>query len=383
MFQHSNLGSLSIPAVWWRTATKGLLIAAAALVAYLVFERYLRTVVTVLLLSGMLTYLLQPVVSWLGSLGKGRHVHALRIIAVLGIYLLLAGLIAVYSTVAVHTIASKKVAWQSAWQDTCRHLPARMNGLQRWYEATIPRKIRGQVQLNLQREASLFPTKYWPKIVDGLLNVTQMTGKVIALSIEMILLPLLFAFYFLTDFANVREQVKFFIPQRSRRMVALYVGGMDGILRQYVKGQVLLGLIAWVLITSVLLLMHVHGALLLGFVAGLSRGIPLIGPSVGCVPVLAVVLLSHGACAFWWMLAGFIVYHLFENKYLMPRILGDSLGIHPVLIVIALLLGYEILGLLGMFIAPPAIAMIRFVIATRRQSQQQVLSEPGVVNSEQ
>lgn len=377
MSEQSSQGGLVIPAVWWRTAMKGLLIGAAALIAYLIFERYLRTVVTVLLLAGMLTYMLQPIVNWLVELGKGKHVHVLRIIAVLGIYLLLAGIVFMYSTATAHTIAVEKAALHVTWLNARQHIPEQVSRLQQWYETTIPQDIRGQLKLNLQREASLFPTKYWPKILAWFLNVTQMTGRIIALSIELILLPLLFAFYFLTDYANVRDQVKFFIPLRYRRVIALYAGGMDHILRQYVKGQLLLGAIAWVLVTLVLLIMHIPGALLLGVVAGLSRGIPLIGPSVGCVPVLAVVLWNQPG-AFWWMLLGFIILHLFENKYLMPRIIGDSLGIHPVLIVIALLLGYEILGLLGMFLAPPAIAMIRFIVATQRNAPQSIPVGVGV-----
>jgi len=120
-------------------------------------------------------------------------------------------------------------------------------------------------------------------------------------------------------------------------------------------------------VTGVLLLMHIPGALLLGLIAGLTRGIPLIGPIFGSIPVLAVVLWSPRWCgAFWWVLLGIVVLHVFESKYLMPRILGDSLGIHPVLIVISLLLGYELLGILGMFLAPPAVAMIRFIVITKR-----------------
>ena len=165
MSEHSSQGGLVIPAVWWRTAMKGLLIAAVALIAYLIFERYLRTVVTVLLLAGMLTYLLQPIVNWVVELGKGKHVHVLRIIAVLVIYLLLAGIVVVYGAAMVHTIAVEKAALHVTWLNARQHIPEQVRRLQHWYETTIPAGIRGQLKLNLQHEASLFPTKYWPKIL--------------------------------------------------------------------------------------------------------------------------------------------------------------------------------------------------------------------------
>ncbi len=279
MLEDSGQGGLVIPAVWWRRAMKGLLIGAIALIAYLIFERYLRVVVAVLLLAGLITYLLQPIVTRVGNLGKGKHVHLLRVSAVLGIYLVLAGVVAIYGAVTAHTITMDQAALHD-WLHARRHvIPEQARRLELWYETTIPADVRGQMKLNLQHEASLFPTKYWPKIADWFLHVTRMTGTIITVSIELILLPLLFAFYFLTDSANVREQVKVFVPERYHRVIAPYVEGMDRILRQYVRGQLLLGAIAWVWVTATLLIMHIPGALLLGLVAGISRGIPLIGPN--------------------------------------------------------------------------------------------------------
>ena len=129
--------------------------------------------------------------------------------------------------------------------------------------------------------------------------------------------------------------------------------------------------------TVALLIMHIPGALLLGLVAGVSRGIPLIGPTCRLHPGAGGGVVEP-ARRLLVDVIGFIILHLFESKYLMPRILGDSLGIHPVLIIIALLIGYEILGLLGMFLAPPAIAMIRFIVTTQRNAPQSIPVGVGV-----
>jgi predicted PurR-regulated permease PerM len=122
-----------------------------------------------------------------------------------------------------------------------------------------------------------------------------------------------------------------------------------------------------VVVTTALLIMRVPGAFLLGVIAGLSRAIPVIGPVVGGIPLLAAVGLNEATVGyFWWVLIGFIILHLFESKFLMPRILGDRLGMHPVMVIISLLVGYQILGLVGMFLAPPAVAIIRYFMAVRR-----------------
>jgi predicted PurR-regulated permease PerM len=230
----------------------------------------------------------------------------------------------------------------------------------------VPGSVRAQLETSYRREVRQFPDKYVPKVAGWLLGLTRTAGKWAGLIFELILVPLI-AFYLLTDATRLREQALFFIPKRYRPTVVQYAGGMDAILRRYMHGQVILCAIAWVVVTLALLIMGIPGALLLGLLAGISRAIPVIGPVVGGIPVLAAVLLDPRLSgAFWWVLIGFTALHLFESKVLMPRILGGHLGVHPVLVILSLLVGYEMLGLLGMFLAPPMVAMILFILAIRR-----------------
>lgn len=366
---------------WWRTAMMGLIIAGAAVVAYLAFEHYLRVAATVLLFAGMLTYILQPMVNWVMRFGKAKREHAARTVAVALVYVLMGLLVYGFGAVLARTISNEKHALQTTWESARLHIPQQVINWQHWYEQTVPQEIREQVNFDLQREINQFPTKYWPVVAHWLLGFTQKAGKALGLLIELLLVPII-AFYFLTDSAKVREQVLYFVPRRHRASVERYAGGVDQILRQYIKGQLLLCAIAWIVVTVALLLMHIPGALLLGLVAGVARGIPVMGPVVGGIPVLGAVLLNpHMSGAFWWVLIGFVALHLFESKYLMPRILGESLGVHPVLIIVSLLVGYEVLGLLGMFLAPPAVAMVRFMLAINRNEptvDSAQANQPGV-----
>ena len=363
-----NLMGFHVPTAWWRTAAKALIVAAAVVVAYMVFERYLRAALTVLLLAGMLTYLLQPIVDGAVKLMVGMNAHSVRVLTVLLIYLLLVLIAAGFGTAAVHKINEQKAALQVTWKYASTHLPEKVKNLQHWYEQNVPGNIRAQVNLRLQREMSQVPTHNGTKFYVWLLGFTQMTARVIGMVIELIFVPLI-AFYLLTDFARLREQVRYFIPTRHLPTVEIYAAGMDGILRQYIRGQLLLCSIAWFVVTLSLVLLRIPGAIVLGLVAGLSRGIPMIGPVVGGIPLLAAVLWNTASTgAFLWVLIGFVLLHLVESKYLMPRILGDSLGIHPVIIIVSLIVGFAVLGLLGMFLAPPAVAMIRFFVAQHRKA---------------
>lgn len=356
----------TIPAAWWRLAGRGVLVAAVLVVGYFLFEEYLRVAAVIILLAAMLTYLLQPAVEWLVRACRARHLHAARITAVLLLYVLLALLLSVFGAMITATFRDQVTALQVTWQSSQQHVPAQIQQFQLMYTERVPEAIRVQIQTTIQRELTQSPDKYLPGVVRWAMGIAKKAGKWLSLLVELIFVPLV-AYYFLTESAKVRASMLFFVPKRYRASTLTYAGGMNTILRRYVHGQVVLGLIAWVVTTLGLLLLHVPGALLLGFIAGVSRGIPVLGPVIGGIPVLGAVLLTtQDPSVFWFVFFAFIALHLFEGKVLMPRILGDHLGLHPVLVIIGLIVGYEMMGLLGMFLAPPTLAMIRFVLALRR-----------------
>lgn len=354
---------------WFRTLGIWLVFAALAVVIYLVFERFLRVAATILLLAGMLTYLLQPVVDGIIRCCRIERFHLARTATVIFVYLAIVGVVYGMGTATVRTLQNDMQHLQRTYAAAPQHVPTQIAAMHAWYLKTVPEAMQREITDSLQREFKQIPNKYVPMLVGWFTNVAQAAGKWLGLLIELIFVPLV-AFYFLTDPTRVREQVLFFVPKRYRSAALRYGHGMDTILRHYVRGQLVLCAIAWAAVTIAMLLMGVPGALLLGVIAGVARAIPVIGPLVGGIPVLGAVLLDQQwGHAFWWVLIGFTALHFYESKFLMPRILGDHLGIHPVIVIISLLVGYEMLGLLGMFLAPPAIAMVRFVLAVRREER--------------
>jgi predicted PurR-regulated permease PerM len=357
---------------WLRPAVIALAIAMLLFLGYRFFEEYLSIPVTIILLAIILTYLLRPLVERMVRLTATRYAPVARVFAVLILYGLIGWGVYRIGAVTVTTLQNDVTQLQNTWTQKREQIPGQYKRLSDWYNNTLPNWVKQPINDVVGKEIKATVPGVLPKIMGAARKAFEWAG----LLIELIFVPLV-AFYLLTDASRVREQVMTFIPVRYRESVVHYAGGMDGILRQYVIGQLLLCVIAWVVVTAALLMMGIPGALLLGIVAGLSRAIPVIGPLIGGVPVLAAVLIDNPwPGALWWVLAGYILLHLLESKVLMPRILGDQLGIHPVLIIISLLLGYELLGLLGMFIAPPAVAMIRFTLQERRKEAKSAADEP-------
>ena len=108
-------------------------------------------------------------------------------------------------------------------------------------------------------------------------------------------------------------------------------------------------------------LLGVPFALVLGLVAGITELIPVIGPWLGAIPGLLVVLATAPE-KFIWVALLYLGVQLLENSLLVPRIQGESLNLHPVMVLAALIVGSEVAGLWGMILGPPLAAAGRGVL---------------------
>jgi predicted PurR-regulated permease PerM len=256
----------------------------------------------------------------------------------------------------------------------------------RWhdYRATLSRFAASVDQAYRERLPESFrPTvDSWIRGLGDILTTAAtrglgMTFHGVGFLIELFLVPIL-AFYFLADGPNIRQQVMFFVPRRAVPRTEHALNQANDIFQRYIKGQIILCFIAFVVVTAGLWAVKVDFFFLLGVAAGLTRAVPIIGPIVGAIPILLVVLATKSTALTLWVLLAFSVMHVLESKLLMPAILGQQLDLHPVLIIVALLVGAQVGGLLGVFLAAPVLAAVKAVIAQQRRGATISTSEAAV-----
>ena len=191
--------------------------------------------------------------------------------------------------------------------------------------------------------------------------------------VELLLIPVL-VFYFLCDGPAIRAEAKLLLPIEWRPRAARMAGHLDHVFDGYIRGQVLMCIIAWVLVTLMLLALGVRYPFTLGLIAGLTRAVPIIGPLLGALPLALVCFLTTNSVSTTVLLLfGFTLMHFLESKVLLPRVIGHEVDLHPVTVIIALLFGMEFFGLLGVFLAVPLAAILKIVLAewhTTRQTAQ-------------
>jgi predicted PurR-regulated permease PerM len=136
----------------------------------------------------------------------------------------------------------------------------------------------------------------------------------------------------------------------------------------YLRGQILLGVVIGVIVSITLALLGVRNALALGLLSGLLEFIPIVGPVIGAVAAAAVTLFqpTHlaGLTPFWHMivvLAAMVVIQQIENNLLVPRIVGNALDLHPLLVMVAVFMGSSVAGILGAVLAAPLVASLKLI----------------------
>ena len=154
-------------------------------------------------------------------------------------------------------------------------------------------------------------------------------------------------------------------------MKQTYVRGLQTAFSRFVRGQALLGatiglacgLAVWILSWEVVGVWPEGGqyALLFGFWAGVTEVIPYIGPWVGAVPPVIAAFFHSPIAALVVIIIYFVIQQL-ESHILAPNIVGSSVGVHPLVVIFALLAGAQIGGILGMIASLPLLAMLKHTL---------------------
>lgn len=147
-----------------------------------------------------------------------------------------------------------------------------------------------------------------------------------------------------------------------------YLMGLQTAFTRYIKGQVLLGVAVglasglgvWMLGWRVINIWPEGApyALLFGVWAGVTELIPYVGPWLGAIPPVLLALFHSPGAAIWVAVIYFTIQQL-EGHILVPNIMGASLGVHPLVVIFAVLAGAQIAGILGMLAVLPILAMLK------------------------
>jgi predicted PurR-regulated permease PerM len=169
---------------------------------------------------------------------------------------------------------------------------------------------------------------------------------------------LLLTFYMLVDSDRVFALFVRLFPRRDRNRVSEISGLAAGKISAWLGGQMLLGLIIGTMSAIGFFLLGVPYFFVLAVIAGVGEMIPMVGPLLSAIPAVLVALtvspgLALGVAGFCWGL------QLLENNVLVPKVMGETVGLSAVTVIASLIIGSELLGFVGALLAVPTAAIIQ------------------------
>ena len=183
------------------------------------------------------------------------------------------------------------------------------------------------------------------------------------------LLVLILSFYLVKDWPKIARYAVTRAPDALRPELRRLWGELASMWDAFVRGQLIAGVLMGLMIGVTLSILGVRNGPALGLLAMIGEFIPSIGPFIAAT-VGILIALTFGSSwlpisNLWLALIVFLVYLLygqFQNLYIVPRVIGRRIDLHPIVIIIGALIGAELLGILGLLLAAPVIASLRILL---------------------
>jgi len=195
-------------------------------------------------------------------------------------------------------------------------------------------------------------------LVSTTLDTILLSGSSVMHGFVNAVLILFVLFYLLIDWNHFFKLLEGFIPPRFAATARHLCMHTDGLLSQYLRGQILVILIMATFYSIGLSIVGMEGAIALGVFTGLMIIIPYIGIALGfTIGILSVILQFGFGSELLWVLAIFGVGQFLEGFFLTPRLVGERIGLHPVAVLFALIIFGKLFGFFGVLLALPASAV--------------------------
>ena len=306
-----------------------------------------RSILTPFLLAFLLAYLFSPAVKALTVRDIPRGVAIALVYALFA--LLLVGLI----MFGIPEMFRELYKLADSLPRYANELEQFLAAIQAKYQqAGLPPGIVKTIDANLGKGEEWLGVKL-QSLIDG--------GVALLGALPLLILAPVLSIYMLYDWERMKSGLKTVVPN-NRRPAAIHLGQeINTVFRKFWRGNLVVSVIVGVLTGIGMKLIGMEYALLIGIVSGLFEIIPYFGPVIAAVPALALALLKSPSMVLWVLGVIFIIQQL-ESNLIQPKIVGDSLGLHPLVLVFVLLAGGELFGVWGMLFAVPTAAVIRVIL---------------------
>lgn len=306
----------------------------------------IRPVLAPFLLAVAIAYIIAPLVNTLARLGLGRGW------AILAVYAAIVALLALVVVKVLPQVLDETRRLAEA-------IPAYSLMARGWVDGVQQRVREMGIHPGVRDVLNRLITDVEVgsvRTLEHLLDVSTLQ-KAAGLLASLLLAPFL-AFYLLKDMERFKEKFVRSLPGRYRQDILALLRGLDQVLAGFVRGQIMLALAVGTLAGVATWLLGLKYNILLGLWAGSTEFIPYVGPVLGALPSVLAGL-SVGPVTGIETAVAFAIIQQIENAVLSPKIMGESVGLHPLAVLFVVLAGGYLAGPWGLILALPVTGLGR------------------------
>lgn len=312
----------------------------------------LKTVVLPIILTGIVYYLLNPIVDFLEKHRVGR------IQSILMLYVFIIGIVAVLLTLVIPVIREQIM-------DLVSNFPAYSETARVQFEHLMGSKLVNQFQDSISfdpqevvrtvsQKATSFLNKTWTGI-GGFL------GNLIEIVLAIVTVPFIL-FYLLKDGKKLPGFIQGFVPTRLRGETNRVMSEMNHQISSYIRGQIIVSFCIGALLFVGYIIIGLKYSLILAVIASFTSVVPYLGPVIAITPALIVALVTSPIMLLKMVIVWTVV-QLIEGKFISPQVMGKTLKIHPITIIFVILTSGNLFGIVGVLLAVPGYAVLKVVVS--------------------
>ncbi len=347
------MNETSEPVRRWSSFTKRSVVLILLVLLGLTLYRF-RNVIPPLMIAFLLAFILNPIVGFFHD-----RLHISRGAATGIVFLILIALMLGAVAAPVSAVPSIPRLVRSTQVDVLRVIADIGNFFEK------PLDIWGY-SLDLSsvyEELSAMLTSFVRSVAEGTLDIVVN----VASGAFWLIVIMTIAFYMVKDADRFGEQFDALAPPDYRQDMTRIRRQITTVWNAFLRGQLVMGLAMVVLTTTVCIIIGLPYALVMGLIAGVTEFIPNVGPILALIPAVLVALFE-GSTTFVGMshlsfavlvLVIYIVIQQIEGNILLPRVMGDTLHLHPLVVLIGIIIGGNMAGIIGMLLAAPVLATLR------------------------
>lgn len=336
----------------WSATTKRWVVVFGVVAAYL-FAQRISAILAPIVITCILAYILSPIADFLST-----HLRLRRTWAVLIIYLALIAVLIIVPALFIPSLIDQI-------ENFVEGLPTLIQALNEFYEQPLVFRDFTLDLADVYEQAN--------NSLEGVLNslATQTISILtnVFSAVVWMFFILVTSFYMVRDSATIKRWAEEVTPPAYRADIRQLQARIAASWNAFLRGQLILMIIIGLVVGASMTVIGLPNAWLVGLLFGILEFIPNIGPTIATVPAVliayiqgsTVLNISNGWFAIVVLAINFVIQQL-ENNYLVPRIMGQSLNLHPIVVLIAAIIGAHIAGVLGILLAAPTVATLRILV---------------------